>query len=67
MGRRSPFWELEEQDGGRFSDLETAQRVALAPMAADLAEVLRVLIEAGALVNLGGRLVIPAEVKSADE
>jgi hypothetical protein len=48
----------EEQGGGRYPDLGTAQGAALSGLAAELAEVIRELLAEGSLVEEGDHLVV---------
>jgi hypothetical protein len=58
MPRKSVPLTLEEISGDRFPDLETAQRLALQPLALALADTLRGLLAAGTLALEDGQIIV---------
>lgn len=58
MPRKSPPLEIAEISGDRYPDLATAQKLALTPLAGNLAESIRGLVAAGKLVIEDGRLIV---------
>ena len=58
MSRISAPIEIVEISGDCYPDLETAQKLALVPLAGDLAATLRGLLEAGKLTIEDGRIVV---------
>ena len=50
---------VEEHPGDQYADLGTAQRVALRPLASDLAATIRTLLAAGILIIRDG-CIVPA-------
>ena len=57
MGRVCKSIFVEEFEGDRYPDLETVQRIALQPMAADLIVTMRRLIDLGVLVEQDGQII----------
>ncbi len=53
--------------GDRYPDLETVQRLALAPLTGNLADMLRDLLAADTLTIEAGRIIISAPPKGAAE
>jgi len=49
---------VEEIGGDRFPDLETVQRLALKPMASDLAAILRLMLANGTLASENGSIIL---------
>jgi hypothetical protein len=58
------LWVIEEHGGDRFPDLETVQRQALAPLAADLAAMMRALLAEGVLRGEGNMIILSGEEES---
>jgi hypothetical protein len=57
MSPKSPDLILTEAPGDLYPDLAAAQRAALKATAHDLAGIIRVLLAAGVLVQINGRIV----------
>lgn len=53
--------ELQEIDGDRYPDLETAWILALPGLAGDLAEILRELLACGVLIIQDGKIAVNPE------
>lgn len=66
MGRQAAAIAIEERPGSQYADLATAQRVALHPLAADLAATVRALLASGELVAREGRITTREEEASID-
>lgn len=67
MGGKRASWVIQEHEGERFSDLESAQKEALGLIAADLLAVLDEMIERGALVKRGGMILVCEQELSVDQ
>lgn len=57
MARKAPHIEIQIIPGDHFPDLEAAQRAALDPLAAHLANTIRDLLASGRLVNDNGKII----------
>lgn len=57
MARKAPQITIHEIPGDHFPDLESAQRAALDPLAAHLANTIRELLASGRLVNVNGKII----------
>lgn len=66
MPRKTPIVTIEEVPGSKYPDLESAQLSALPSLAADMAETIRRLLEAGWLINDNGR-IIPNPERTQEE
>lgn len=57
MPKKAQVIMIEEMPGGKYPDLESAQRAALPSISASLQTVIHDLMESGILQNVNGRLI----------
>ena len=57
MPSKAPVITIEEKSGDKYPDLESAQETALPELAFSLADMLRRMIESGALESKDGHIV----------
>ncbi|NWG07578.1 MAG: hypothetical protein HXY35_12925 [Chloroflexi bacterium] len=57
MARKSPSIEIQEIPGDHFASLDAAQRAALDPLAAHMAQTIRDLLARGVLAQVNGKII----------